>query len=179
MSTKINSSQINWDTMAFKPAATQIKNDQAYHTANDDKGRCPYCYNGAEQRLLGSSTIDGQERPTYHCTGCNKAYLDVPSSVKVLLDEAQRSGHQKVGFVPTAGGMASMVNHANVGSYEQQQANQKLDAINNQISNLNNNMYGLMQELRELAQKNNELMEKLATDPMINIRKQVSEFNLK
>lgn len=179
MTAKIDPRQINWPES--KPVAPQIKSDQAYHTANDDKGRCPYSYCNADQRFLGTMTVDGVPRPTYHCTGCNKAYAELPAAVKALMDEAQRAGHTMVGFTPAAPGPGVTSSDANshmIASHTQQ-TYQKLDQVNNNLSSLNYTIQSLMDQVRVLASQNNLLMEKLATDPMVSVRKQVAEFNLK
>lgn len=164
------------------PVPHKIAPHAAYHSASDANGRCPHCYAQGNQSFLGILTVDGQDRPTYHCTSCNKAYAELPASIKVIAEELVKGGAEKVGFTP----MNSSAANPNLNSssnYQLEsntmQTNQKLDMVSGNIQTLSYTIQNLMEQVRVLAEQNNKMMVQLATDPLISVRKAVSEFNLK
>lgn len=160
----------------------QIAPSNAYHSASDEAGRCPHCYTSGNQVHLGQVTIDNVDRPVYHCKSCNKGYTELPSVIKIIAEEAVRQGATQVGFIPAnvrvePSSIAQSQTAAH--SYQIDQTNQKLDAVSSNIHSLGYTIQNLMEQVRGLALQNHQLMEQLATDPLINVRKAVAEFNLK
>ena len=51
-------------------------------------------------------------------------------------------------------------------------------SVQTELSQLTLLMRGIVAELKQMAEQNRQLMEKMAADPLIHIRKQVAEFNL-
>lgn len=171
----------DWDMSEKKPVPHKIAPSNAYHSSSDI-GRCPHCYANGNQVFLGTLSVDGIERPTYHCTSCNKAYAEMPASIKVIADAAVQDGAKQVGFVPatSAPNVASPTQQFDYTLQNNtQQTNYKLDQVSSNISSLTCTIQDLMEQVRTLAEQNNKMMHQLATDPLISVRKAVSEFNLK
>lgn len=174
---KIKPDQIAWPE--HKDVPDQIMSSGAYHSTSDEQGRCPQCYHSGGQRFLGMLKVDNEDRPTYHCTSCNRAYAEVPAAIKVLMKELKEAGHARIGFEPAVvdGGTPYVPPPQN--NYETQQTNYKLDSVNSNLSMLNSTIQNLMYQVQELAQQNNKMMEQLANDPLISMRKKITEFDLK
>ena len=167
-----------------KPIPHQIAPTNAFHSQSDNEGRCPHCYQNGKQNLMGSTIIDGSEKPTYHCTSCNKVYTELPAAIKIIADEAIKLGAETVGFV-RADHTHTVSNVANNNTNDYQ-SHQKLDQVNSNlsmmsgnISSLNYTLQDLMEQVRRLAEQNNKMMEQLANDPLIHMRKTITEFDLK
>lgn len=158
----------------------QIAPGNAYHHGATAQS-CPHCYNTNNISSLGEIIIDSGPRPVLQCGSCNRVFSDVPSYIKVLVDDAKNKGAKSVGYRLNGSDsnpqMAPMMPiHDN---YEVQQTNQKLDEVNQNLSQLSYTIRNLMDQVTFLASQNNKLMEQLANDPLIHVRKSVTEFDLK
>lgn len=165
-----------------KPVPYQLKPSGAIHSTSDANMKCPHCYSTGNQRFMGTTVIDQSERPTYHCGGCNKVYTDMPAAIKVIADAAIQAGATHVGFIPVQL-EGPVTNATQQFDYTLQSntsnMNNKLDQVNSNLSSLTYTIQNLMNQVSTLAQQNSKLMEQLATDPLIGMRKNVSEFDLK
>lgn len=170
------------DSRTPSPVPTKIAPVDAYHHSSSNPN-CPHCGSSTSPQAMGNLEVDGGSRPIYHCASCNRVYSDIPQSIKVLMDKALEYGAENVGFeAVVATGNAS--NASSSGSSYQmeqntQQANYKLDSVNSNLMSLRTTLQELINQIGLLANQNNILMEQLATDPMVAIRKSISEFNLK
>lgn len=147
--------------------------------------RCPKCF-GNNVETIGTLTIDGTPHPSYKCITCNCAFSGTDGGIASMVQEAkQEYGTGRVGFTGILGtvgsasltGVTSGLTNSNVITNQppvtlDYNALSKLDSINYSIQNL-------MTQIQGLVQQNKELMNKLQSDPLISIKKAVSEFNLK
>lgn len=174
---------------------SQIAPYNAY--ASSSQQFCPHCRSSGNQRLDGNLVVDGSPRPAYVCGSCNKIYSDVSSEAKVLMDAALNEGAETVGYIKAGAGLTSgngsidLVTGVNGSSIDAH--NYQLDEIKNAItqshsrfsamdSNLSNILYAIQNlntQLQNVTQQNQTLMEKVASDPLLHIRKSVLEFTLK
>lgn len=167
------------------------------YSQNDHKGRCPGCYSDNTMKV-GVLTVDGTPRDVNKCNPCNRLFSGVDGGIRSLVDEAQATFKtENVGFVShlandhtntgntgasdpnlnqALNNLTNSLNNQNT-SYDPN--SQKFDQMNSNMTNINSSIYSLTEEVRKLAQQNIDLMKKLSTDPLISIRKAVSEFNLK
>ena len=95
------------------------------------------------------------------------------------MDAAVKEGAESVGFRSIEA--SAEVQNLSFKQDDSQviQANLKLDTLNNNTLQLLYAVQSLSAQLMTVTQQNSELMNKLATDPLIHIRKAVSEFDLK
>lgn len=160
-----------------KVVDSKLAPGDAYHHSHTQQS-CPHCYSTSGISCLGEIIIDGGSRPALLCGNCNKVFSDVPDGVKILMDAAVSQGAESVGFKAASGDPSAPAN-AYHDNYETQQTNQKLDQVNSNLNNVVNTIQNLMYQVQELAQQNNKMMEQLANDPLIHMRKTITEFNLK
>ena len=180
-------------------------NQSHYYSQNDEKGRCPSCYNNNTTKI-GVLTIEGTPQDLCKCNSCNKLYSGPDGGIRSLVEEAMTVHKtQNVGFVATGtttgvidmtsltGDITSLngVGPSNQGHLSapiqlDYNVHSKFDSMNSHLSSINSNMYSLMTEIQNLnktvaslAQQNKDMMEKLATDPLNGMRKAVNGFNLK
>ncbi len=168
------------------PTPLKLAPDNAYRGSGIF---CPHCRSSAQNQILvGHVVIDGALRPAYDCQSCNKSWSDIPDSVKTLLDEARKHGATNVGF--QAGGSSEPVVTNGTYDYDADQRarhdqnrrdndSSALSAINSNISQMLYAIQDLTSRLDRVTQQNHELMDKLANDPLVHVRKAVSEFDLK
>lgn len=168
-------------------------NKAHYLSQGDLATRCPGC-SGNSTENIGVLTIDGSPRDVHKCKNCNKIYSREDGGIASLVDEAKEVFKtENVGFTANSG---TVVNTTNGSSYnydaqmrsDVQQIRQSLDNIKNNSSNWSSLQYkfddmanairALANTVESMANKNVELMNRLATDPLVNIRKRVSDFNL-
>ena len=167
------------------------------YSQNDHKGRCPGCF-GDNTMKVGVLTVDGTPRDVSKCNACNRLFSGVDGGIAALVDEAKEVfKSENIGFVSHItsdhnGNSSSDPNLSNAintlnnnvlnmnGSNNSYDPNtSKFDQMNTNLSNMSSAIYALTEQVRQMAQQNVELTKKLATDPLISIRKAVSEFNLK
>lgn len=172
---------------------SEIGHNKKYiYSKGDEKGICPHCSSN-DSSILGvlNKSINrteqygatGFEKDLVKCTKCNALYTNVSGAIKQLCEDygtsfvsIQQSNQQIV--VP---------HNTNVtNSYETQRKLEELNQIKNNTSSTTSAIYAMQSSLAELTrtvyeltQQNVKLMEKLVTDPMVSIRKVVSDFNLK
>lgn len=163
---------------------SKIAPSDAYHHTATENISCPHCYSNSNLKSMGEIVVDAGPRPVLHCGSCNKVFSDLPTGIKILMDAAADQGAESVGF--TRADHTHTINQPYNDNYESQQTNQKLDQVNSNlsmvagnISNLNYTIQNLMNQVRELAEQNNKMMEQLANDPLIHMRKAITEFDLK
>jgi hypothetical protein len=178
---KLNRSLVSYpnrpNMKASGPVDAKIAPDNAYHHSHSSVS-CPHCYSTSGLNYHGDLVVDGCARPVHHCSSCNRLFSDVPSAVRTLLDAAIQNGAKSVGFVtPHVSG--SDVNLNGSYNYQINDTNMKLDQVNSNISHLTTTVSGLLMKLEDLAQQNSKLMEQLAKDPLVHIKKSVAEFDLK
>lgn len=168
------------------PTPLKLAPDNAYRGSGIF---CPHCRSSAQNQILvGHIIIDGALRPAYDCQSCNKSWSDIPDSMKTLLDEARKHGATNVGF--QAGDSSQPVVTNGTYDYEHQRRHQNEEdrqQMNaNALSSMNDNIQQMLYAIQDLTsrldrvtQQNHELMDKLANDPLVHVRKAVSEFDLK
>lgn len=148
----------------------------AYHHSHSQQ-QCPHCFSTSNISSLGEIIVDGGSRPALLCGSCNRVFSDLPDGVKILLDAAVKDGAESVGF--RAGNTDQNSPAPMYNNYDTQQTNQKLDQVNNNLNNMVNTIQNLMYQVETLASQNTKMMEQLANDPLIHMRKTITEFNLK
>lgn len=164
----------------------KLESSEAWSHGTDAVQPCPSCYSNNQTRM-GQIVVDGSPRPAYKCNGCNKMYSDLPAPVKVLADVAINHGASSVGFIAEPSSNADAVNLGYVNdSYNNplevqgiSNVQQELQQIKHAAQSTANAIQGLIYEIQRLATQNTELMNKMATDPLIHLRKTISEFDLK
>lgn len=170
------------------------QNQSHYYSQGDQLGRCPQCY-GNSISSMGTLSVNGTSHDVQNCTNCNRLFTGANGGIQSLINEAQQQYNtQNVGFITqnqlfqnqlggyqTAGGMGYQGQPQYTpsdNSYKFDQMNSSLSSMISYLSILQNQMSQLTAEILRIANQNQELMNKLATDPLINIRKRVSDFNL-
>lgn len=161
--------------------AKQI-NAQAYITDSDLKTQCPSCYQDNTVRVGNINAKGGVNLPVYKCNGCNTAYLKpAEGGLQVLVDAvaAEYDGEASFSALDTTTSDGTGMTHVSGGMIDlDYDSKSKLDMIANNVSNLENTVRMLTDELRTIAHTNADLIEKLATDPLIETKKRVNKFNL-
>lgn len=157
------------------PLPNRIEAQDAYLHSSDSTPRCNHCGISTPPTYVGDLVLDGCPRPAYKCASCSRVFSDLPSGVKVLMDVAMKYGAESVGFKPADGNAPAPAAY----NHEAYETNNKLNQVNSNLSVMSSAIDGLVEEIRRLAQQNHELMDKLARDPLVSVRKQVAEFNLR
>jgi hypothetical protein len=155
-------------------------NQTHYYTAGDNLGRCPQCY-GIQCATVGTMTVNGTAQDVNNCTNCNRLFTGANGGVQSLLQEAAlRHNTQNVGFASSPFSLGQLSNQGAGSSlqYQPPDSSYKIDTTNNLLLTIQNEISLLKTEILKLANQNQELMVKLATDPLVNMRKRVSDFNL-
>lgn len=150
-------------------------------TSGDLLSRCPGCW-GNSVSSIGTLSIDGNAREVTKCDSCNRIYSRTDGGIRSLVEEAQQTFQTpNVGFTPTittAGTQQGSWSTSTI-TTQDYQSQHKLQNIDDKLQNLVNIVEELSQYIGQMARQNTELMEKLATDPLVDIRKKVSKFDLK
>jgi len=151
-------------------------NQQHYYSQGDQLGRCPQCY-GTTVQNIGTLNVNGTVQDVNNCTSCNRIFTGTNGGIQSLVQEAQKLYNtQNVGF------QSQMAMGQNLGQagmqYQPPDNSYKFDQMNTNLQLLLNQISTLTQEILRIANQNQDLMTKLATDPLVNIRKRVSDFNL-
>lgn len=170
-------------------SSSEIGHKKKYtYSQGDEKGICPHCGHNNSQlmgtlnKFVNSESFSSFEKNLNKCNNCNALYSNVSGAIKQLCEDTGTS------FVAIQSVQQSAVmTHSSVtDSYEVQRQYKELESIKNNTGSTTNAIYfmqssldNLTKAVYELTQQNVKLMEKLATDPMVSIRKVVSDFNLK
>lgn len=156
------------------------------YSNGDEKGICPHC--GSNNiSIIGQWNHNSSVKTDLHkCNTCNAIGTFPGGSIRELMEKAEGAAGFTSNNEQNSQSNAQQ-NTSNTGpinfAYHEKQA---LDSIQSNTSSTTSAIYTLQSDIRiltetikQLAQQNIQLMEKLATDPLVNIRKTVSEFSLK
>lgn len=155
------------------------QNQTHYYSQGDTQGRCPQCY-GNEVEFVGNLSVNGTNHSTNNCKNCNRLFTGANGGIQSLINEAQQVYNtQNVGFTSSQMIMGQNAGQSNGTQYIPHDNSYKFDQMNTNLITLQNQISTLTSEIIRIANQNQQLMEKLATDPLVNIRKNVSDFNLK
>lgn len=153
-------------------------NQQHYYSQGDQLGRCPQCF-GSSVQNVGTLNVNGTAQDVTNCTACNRLFTGANGGIQSLVQEAQQLYNtQNVGFQSQMALGQQIAQGMQQYQYIPPDNSYKLDTINSSLTLLLNQMSNLTQEILRVANQNQDLMTKLATDPLVNIRKIVSDFNL-
>lgn len=148
-----------------------------YYTQGDNQGRCPQCFKTNTVQGIGSLSVNGTDHDVQNCTSCNRIFTGANGGIQSLINEAQQQYNtQNVGF--SGNHTINVSSESSNQPYYPPDNGYKFDQMNNNLLILQNQMSNLVCEIIRIANQNQELLTKLATDPLINIRKRVSDFNL-
>lgn len=146
----------------------------------DLQGRCPGCYKENVSKI-GVLTVDGTPRDISKCENCNRLFESLDGSIKSLAEEASHIYNtSNIGFTVKTNGTGTSINPFNTNNINITSTpnDYKLSNMDSNLTNINNNISNLIIEIYKIMKQNQDLINKLATDPLINIRKNVSDFNL-
>lgn len=132
---------------------------------------CPkYC--GHENVISnGSLTLkNGGSQPVFKCTNCNTAWSEIPLDIRELIENGADS--EKVTGYTYASESAQKPLSVSVLENKMEDQTLELQNIRSEISELVRSIYNLIDE-------NKRLTAKLESDPLIGMRKKISEFDLK
>jgi hypothetical protein len=152
------------------------QNQIHYYSQGDSMGRCPQCF-GTDIEFVGNLSVNGTNHSTTNCKQCHRLFTGANGGIQSLMQEAQQQYNtQNVGFQSQMGigqnlGQAGM-------QYQPPDNSYKFDQMNVHLMQLQTQFSQLAAEIIKLCEQNQQLMTKLATDPLVNIRKRVSDFNL-
>lgn len=155
------------------------QNQTHYYSQGDTQGRCPQCY-GNEVEFVGNLSVNGTTHSTNNCKSCNRLFTGANGGIQSLINEAQQAYNtQNVGFSSSSQLQMNMGLSIAQNQYIPPTDSYKFDQMNNHLIILQNQISTLTNEIIKIATQNQDLITKLATDPLVNIRKNVSDFNLK
>lgn len=157
-------------------------NNTIYYSHGDLTSRCPGCFKENTSKL-GVLTIDGTPRDVNKCDNCNRLFSAMDGGIRSLAEEAKiKYGTENIGFTITSNGTSTITsngynlpNNINIASTPN---DYKFDQMNSNLININATINTLLFTIQNIMQQNQDLINKLAADPLINIRKNVSDFNL-
>jgi hypothetical protein len=171
-------------------------NKKHYLSHGDLTGRCPQCFNNNVQKV-GVLTINGTPQDVIKCDNCNTLSSGADGGVRSLIDEAMEilnkgkgdgewvpGREPKVGFTSTAANDTSTNSNVTINSGAPIEAKMdwttqnNLNEMKSKIENMSYAIEDLVRVVTNMAQQNVDLMNKLATDPLVGIRKAVNSFNL-
>lgn len=165
-------------------------------SVGDDLGRCPACFTSNIKRI-GDLNINGTPHPISQCNSCNRMYSGSDGGIAGLVDEARINfGTPNVSFTGSTSSDSDLnqvnysanYNDGHSGNYHSSQINTNINSFPpvaldyialGKLDTINNNISSLLSTIEIIIQQNKELMTKLQNDPLISIKKAVSEFNLK
>lgn len=168
------------------------------YTHGDENPMCPHCAS-TDSTIMGNVSTNGFEQNLRKCNQCNALYTKIEGGFYGVMKEAAATGavtgltltssvsngsNWIGGAGGTSGNSASTyidINPNNKLKIDEYSMKQALDqsAINANIQSLKYTLENLITEVREIVRQNNSLQEKLATDPLINMREKINDFNLK
>lgn len=153
---------------------------------------CPQCNVYGTISKVGELHANGATHDAYHCSSCNALFTGARGGVAALVDkvaEALGVAPNSVGFTISNSTTGTASQNSGYPSGFQSETNVQ-SVINslNQVSMNTSNLYQIQSIFSELSKlndtiedlvnQNKQLMKKLSTDPLVNIRKKVSAFNL-
>lgn len=159
--------------------------------SHGDVGMCLNCRTQNNYEVIGTLHIGaGVQKSLFKCKSCNALHHNNAGGIEAVLNEVSRNGEIGVGFTVATGTTATGNNYADITHNLKKDYNGKLEvkdqdtqnaltSLNGTIANLQYAIDSLVNRLDAVVTKNNQLMEKLASDPLIGIRKAVAEFTLK
>lgn len=147
------------------------KKNKIYYNPSDSTPCCYHC-GQPSKTIIGQVTMDGEIQDLRKCDGCNVLFTKHEGGIHEALKEARS-------LASTASVTLSTDNSTQSVSSSNNTLSSNMANIDSNISTMSFKLERLINAITAVVDQNNKLQKQIASDPFVNFRDKINNFELK